>query len=96
MTTESGYDDKAYDARMNELCASLSDRCSADRFAASCQLSNELWCCAFRNSDDNAFFKEWTESVDSFDQMGLHESLLRGIYAYGASLRPRPRRTSPY
>jgi len=25
----------------------------------------------------------WTESVDSFDNMGLREELLRGIYAYG-------------
>lgn len=31
----------------------------------------------------NEFFTEWTESFDSFDQMGLHENLLRGIYAYG-------------
>ncbi|GBF93533.1 eukaryotic initiation factor 4A [Raphidocelis subcapitata] len=29
------------------------------------------------------FFTEWEESFDSFDQMGLHENLLRGIYAYG-------------
>lgn len=53
MTTESGYDDKAYDARMREL------------------------------DDGEQFFKEWTESCDSFDQMGLHDSLLRGVYAYG-------------
>ncbi|KAI8471852.1 MAG: eukaryotic initiation factor 4A-like protein [Monoraphidium minutum] len=33
--------------------------------------------------DNNAFFTEWEESFDSFDQMGLHENLLRGIYAYG-------------
>lgn len=29
------------------------------------------------------FFTEWEESFDSFDTMGLHENLLRGIYAYG-------------
>lgn len=29
------------------------------------------------------FFTEWEESYDSFDDMGLHENLLRGIYAYG-------------
>ena len=29
------------------------------------------------------FFTEWEESYDSFDTMGLHENLLRGIYAYG-------------
>lgn len=39
-----------------------------------------------RNQDGEEFFKEWTESSDSFDQMGLHDSLLRGIYAYGAKL----------
>lgn len=32
---------------------------------------------------ENQFFTEWEESFDSFDQMGLHENLLRGIYAYG-------------
>jgi len=34
-------------------------------------------------SKENQFFTEWEESFDSFDQMGLHENLLRGIYAYG-------------
>lgn len=29
------------------------------------------------------FYKEWTESYDTFDEMGLHENLLRGIFAYG-------------
>lgn len=29
------------------------------------------------------FYTEWEESFDSFDQMGLKENLLRGIYAYG-------------
>lgn len=29
------------------------------------------------------FAPEWTEVADSFDDMGLHENLLRGIYAYG-------------
>ena len=33
---------------------------------------------------DGTFFTEWEESFESFDQMGLHENLLRGIYAYGA------------
>lgn len=49
------------------------------------------------------FFTEWEESFDSFDQMGLHENLLRGIYAYGerpalaapeAGAASRPRRCS--
>lgn len=34
--------------------------------------------------EGNEFYTEWTESYDSFDQMNLHENLLRGIYAYGA------------
>lgn len=29
------------------------------------------------------FYSEWEETAESFDQMGLHENLLRGIYAYG-------------
>eukprot|EP00239_Pterosperma_sp_CCMP1384_P003314 CAMPEP_0197844468 /NCGR_PEP_ID=MMETSP1438-20131217/1437_1 /TAXON_ID=1461541 /ORGANISM="Pterosperma sp., Strain CCMP1384" /LENGTH=411 /DNA_ID=CAMNT_0043455267 /DNA_START=99 /DNA_END=1334 /DNA_ORIENTATION=- len=29
------------------------------------------------------FAPEWDEAFDSFDAMGLHENLLRGIYAYG-------------
>jgi hypothetical protein len=33
--------------------------------------------------EGNEFYTEWTESYDSFDQMNLHENLLRGIYAYG-------------
>lgn len=35
-------------------------------------------------SEGNEFYTEWTESYESFDQMNLHENLLRGIYAYGA------------
>lgn len=31
------------------------------------------------------FYTEWTESYDSFDEMGLQENLLRGIFAYGES-----------
>ena len=27
---------------------------------------------------------DWTEVAETFDSMGLHENLLRGIYAYGA------------
>jgi hypothetical protein len=39
------------------------------------------------SEDNEKFFTEWEETFDSFDQMGLHENLLRGIYAYG---EPRP------
>jgi len=33
--------------------------------------------------DDDEFATNWTEVVESFDDMGLREDLLRGIYAYG-------------
>ena len=36
-----------------------------------------------RTSGGKEFYTEWEESFDSFDQMGLKENLLRGIYAYG-------------
>lgn len=29
------------------------------------------------------FESNWTQSVESFDEMGLKEDLLRGIYAFG-------------
>uniref|UniRef100_A0A7R9VM39 RNA helicase n=1 Tax=Chlamydomonas euryale TaxID=1486919 RepID=A0A7R9VM39_9CHLO len=32
---------------------------------------------------EEKFFTDWEETFDSFDQMNLHENLLRGIYAYG-------------
>jgi len=37
----------------------------------------------FISSSKDTFFTDWEETFDSFDQMGLHENLLRGIYAYG-------------
>ena len=37
-----------------------------------------------RMGETNEFYTDWTESYDSFDQMNLHENLLRGIFAYGA------------
>lgn len=30
-----------------------------------------------------SFYTEWDQASDSFDEMNLHENLLRGIYAYG-------------
>lgn len=35
--------------------------------------------------ETSEYFTDWNESYESFDQMNLHENLLRGIYAYGAS-----------
>eukprot|EP00199_Chlamydomonas_sp_CCMP681_P002051 CAMPEP_0119101226 /NCGR_PEP_ID=MMETSP1180-20130426/334_1 /TAXON_ID=3052 ORGANISM="Chlamydomonas cf sp, Strain CCMP681" /NCGR_SAMPLE_ID=MMETSP1180 /ASSEMBLY_ACC=CAM_ASM_000741 /LENGTH=412 /DNA_ID=CAMNT_0007085311 /DNA_START=118 /DNA_END=1356 /DNA_ORIENTATION=+ len=37
----------------------------------------------FMESNEDKFYTDWEETFDSFDQMGLHENLLRGIYAYG-------------
>lgn len=39
-------------------------------------------------SNTDSFYTDWEETFDSFDQMGLHENLLRGIYAYGAPFSP--------
>ena len=47
--------------------------------------------CSMGEGGGDEFFTEWEESYDSFDDMGLHENLLRGIYAYGgpaSSTRP--------
>ena len=33
---------------------------------------------------------DWTEVAETFDSMGLHENLLRGIYAYGPSSDAAP------
>jgi hypothetical protein len=35
-------------------------------------------------NNEDKFYTDWEESFDAFDQMGLHENLLRGIYGYGA------------
>lgn len=40
--------------------------------------------CVCRMGETSEYFTDWNESYDSFDQMQLHEQLLRGIYAYGA------------
>lgn len=32
---------------------------------------------------DGVIESNWTEIVDSFDEMGLKEELLRGVYGYG-------------
>lgn len=32
---------------------------------------------------DGVIESNWNETVDNFDDMGLKEQLLRGIYAYG-------------
>lgn len=42
--------------------------------------------CSMGTGEGESFFTEWEETFDSFDQMGLHENLLRGIYAYGEQL----------
>ena len=61
-------------ARGEGLCDSA---CNADRR------------CARRRSiteGGDTFYTDWEETFDSFDTMGLHENLLRGIYACAPSL----------
>ncbi|WIA35364.1 hypothetical protein OEZ86_003815 [Tetradesmus obliquus] len=38
---------------------------------------------AAQGVEGESFFTKWEETFKSFDQMGLNEVLLRGIYAYG-------------
>lgn len=38
------------------------------------------------NAETDDFFTPYEEVCDTFDAMGLHENLLRGIYAYGEVL----------
>lgn len=38
------------------------------------------------NAEADDFFTPYEEVCDTFDAMGLHENLLRGIYAYGEVL----------
>lgn len=40
--------------------------------------------CRLGEGGGETFYTDWNESYEVFDQMNLHESLLRGIYAYGA------------
>lgn len=35
------------------------------------------------NQEGEDFISTWDEVHETFDAMGLHENLLRGIYAYG-------------
>jgi hypothetical protein len=39
--------------------------------------------CSLNEEGDGELFSTWDEVAESFDAMGLHENLLRGIYAYG-------------
>lgn len=39
--------------------------------------------------DAEEFLTNWEESVESFDDMGLKEEVLRGIYGYGF-VKPSP------
>ena len=51
--------------------------------AATEQVTDEGPCCCSMGEGEGTFYTEWEETFESFDQMGLHENLLRGIYAYG-------------
>lgn len=38
------------------------------------------------SGEGDDFISTWDEVHETFDAMGLHENLLRGIYAYGELL----------
>jgi len=38
---------------------------------------------SFLQNNEDKFYTDWEETYDSFDAMGIHENLLRGIYAHG-------------
>ena len=55
---------------------SLDDRRSPARFSSNHPNQSK------QNAEGGGeFYSEWEETAESFDQMGLHENLLRGIYA---------------
>ena len=43
----------------------------------------------FYNADSEYLQPNWDQSVDKFDDMGLKEDVLRGIYGYGFT-KPSP------
>ena len=49
-----------------------------------------------RIGEGDTFYTEWEETYESFDQMGLHENLLRGIYAYGEFLAAVTQQQPPF
>lgn len=51
-------------------------------------LSLNLSVNSLNEEGDGELFSTWDEVAESFDAMGLHENLLRGIYAYGELLEP--------
>lgn len=40
-------------------------------------------CSLAEQGEGDDMISDWTEVAETFDAMGLHENLLRGIYAYG-------------
>ena len=42
-----------------------------------------------KTGDEEEIVSNWEEKVESFDELGLKEELLRGIYGYGFN-RPSP------
>jgi len=41
------------------------------------------------STDEEEFITNWEETVENFDDMGLKEGVLRGIYGYGF-VKPSP------
>ena len=44
--------------------------------------------------EGGTFYTDWNETADSFDQMNLHENLLRGIYAVSGENGERERKAA--
>ncbi len=60
-------------------CEFCSQRCRRSKF------SFFVLVCSL-NAEGDDFISTWDEVHETFDVMGLHENLLRGIYAYGTGL----------
>ncbi len=50
---------------------------------------SHLWLNWFVLVEEEEFITNWEETVENFDDMGLKEGVLRGIYGYGF-VKPSP------
>ncbi len=69
-------------------CEFCSQRCWISKF------SFFVLVCSL-NAEGDDFISTWDEVHETFDVMGLHENLLRGIYAYGTGLSIKLNGTIP-
>jgi len=89
------FDAKQYDQKMSE-CAPAALRRSRSlsalkprrrRLSHAARVyrgSRTRWRTRLNEAEGDDMISDWTEVAETFDSMGLHENLLRGIYAYGA------------